>query len=134
MNHLAISSGVHTCIMVFKAGDRHENAKRPTWFGYWKNDGFIKVKHLGRIDKHGVWPTIRERWLSLYATRASVPGESVARYVGVDDEWVAEAYMETDFSKITQADFEKVLRNYAVFKLVSEVGAQENGEEESESL
>lgn len=126
-------TGVHTCIMVFKAGDRHENAKRPTWFGYWKNDGFIKVKNLGRIDRRGVWPAIRERWLSLYTSRASVPGESVTKVVGVDDEWVAEAYMETDFSKITQADFERVLRNYAVFKLVSEVGGEDN-EEDAEDL
>ncbi len=37
--------------------------------------------------------------------------------VGADDEWVAEAYMETGYSKLSQADFERILLDYAVFSL-----------------
>ena len=37
-----------TCIMVFEAHKAHtENTK--TWFGYWKDDGYIKVK-IGRAS------------------------------------------------------------------------------------
>jgi methylase of polypeptide subunit release factors len=122
-------TGVHTCIMVFRAGEPHERARRDTWFGYWKHDGFVKVKNLGRIDRKGVWPSIRERWLDLYRTRASVAGESVVRKVGPNDEWVADAYMETDFARLSQSDFEAVLRKFAVFRLVSESG-DENDESE----
>lgn len=35
-----------------------------------------------------------------------------------DDEWCAEAYMETDYDKLTQAEFEKVVRNYAIYRLL----------------
>lgn len=124
-------TGVHTCVMVFKAGDRHENAKRPTWFGYWKNDGFIKVKHQGRVDPKSNWPAISEHWLDYYRSRTVVPGESVSRFVTADDEWLAEAYMETDFSKLTRTDFENVMRRYAIFKLMNEI-APDEADEDSE--
>jgi len=39
--------------------------------------------------------------------------------IAADDEWCAEAYMETDYSKITQADFESVVKKYAVFNLLN---------------
>jgi len=35
--------GTVTCIMVFRAGIKH-NSKVKTWFGYWKDDGFMKLK------------------------------------------------------------------------------------------
>ncbi len=38
--------------------------------------------------------------------------------VTAGDEWVAEAYLETDYSKITQADFESEVRKYAIYKLL----------------
>ncbi|GAA3296323.1 hypothetical protein GCM10020295_25800 [Streptomyces cinereospinus] len=37
--------------------------------------------------------------------------------VGPKDEWVAEAYMETDYSNLTQKDLERVLLDYALFVL-----------------
>ena len=40
---------VVTCIMVFTAHRPHPKGKK-TWFGYWRDDGFIKTKHRGRID------------------------------------------------------------------------------------
>ena len=40
--------GVNTCIMVFKAKEKH-SANYKTYFGYWKDDGFIK-RRQGRED------------------------------------------------------------------------------------
>jgi type I restriction enzyme M protein len=37
--------------------------------------------------------------------------------VTAQDEWCAEAYMETDYSMLTKADFEKTVRDYAIYKL-----------------
>jgi type I restriction enzyme M protein len=109
--------GVVTCIMVFTAGIPHETANKKSWFGYWRDDGFIKVKNLGRVDRDGVWPTIRDRWIDSWRNREVHPEESVTAKVGPDDEWVAEAYMETDYSRLTQEDFERVLFDYAIFTL-----------------
>ncbi|MEB4751532.1 hypothetical protein [Enterococcus sp. E5-162] len=39
------------CCMVFDLSQRHEKANRDTFFGYYKDDNFIKRKGLGRIEK-----------------------------------------------------------------------------------
>jgi type I restriction-modification system DNA methylase subunit len=111
------------CAMVFTARIPHAASGRKTWFGYWRDDGFVKTKHRGRIDLYGRWPGVRVRWVETFRNREVHPGESVAQAVTADDEWCAEAYMETDYSRITREDFEQTVRNYAVFKLLG-AGAQ----------
>lgn len=109
--------GVVTCIMVFEANK--PNAGRKTWFGYFKDDGFEKRKHLGRIDARNKYSEIREKWLSAYLNNDEIPGLSIRKEVGVDDEWCAEAYMETDYSKISRYDFEKKMKDYIAFKFLN---------------
>jgi type I restriction-modification system DNA methylase subunit len=109
--------GTVTCIMVWVAGRPHVNSARKTWFGYWREDGFVKTKHKGRIDLYDRWPAIRDRWVEMYRNREVHAGESIMKSVTAADEWCAEAYMETDYSKLTQADFELVVKNYAMFRL-----------------
>jgi type I restriction enzyme M protein len=118
--------GVVTCIMVWIAGKPHAKSGRKTWFGYWRDDGFVKTKHKGRIDQWSTWPAIRDRWVEMYRNREVLAGESIMQTVTAVDEWCAEAYMETDYSSLTQADFENVVRNYAMFKLF---GREDNQEE-----
>jgi type I restriction-modification system DNA methylase subunit len=111
--------GVITCIMVFTAHRPHALENRKSWFGYWKNDGFSKTKHKGRIDLNDTWPIIRDRWVESFRNREVHPGESVLQKVTAEDEWCAEAYMETDYSNILQEDFEQTVKNYAIFRLLS---------------
>ena len=118
--------GTVTCIVVFEAHKPHAKTNKKTWFGYWRDDGFVKTKHMGRIDLNDTWPEIRDRWIESYHNNEVHAGESVTAYVTANDEWVAEAYLETDYSKITQNDFEAVVRNYAIFKLL---GAQSDDTE-----
>ena len=33
----------------------HATSNRKTWFGYWKTDGFVRTKHMGRVDLNGRW-------------------------------------------------------------------------------
>ena len=47
--------------------------------------------------------------------------------VGPDDEWVAEAYMEMDYSTLTKGDFEKTILDYALFMLKRN-GIEGNGD------
>lgn len=122
--------GVVTCIMVFTARVPHAKSDRKTWFGYWREDGFVKVKNLGRIDRNHVWPEIRDRWVESFRNREVIPGESVMQKVGPEDEWVVEAYMETDYSKITEDDFRQVLLDYALFTLRGASSADEVGDGE----
>lgn len=121
--------GTVTCIMVFTAHKPHATSNRKTWFGYWKEDGFVKTKHKGRIDLNETWPAIRDRWVSAFRNKEVHAGESIMHKVTGADEWCAEAYMETDYSKITQESFERTVRDYAIFRVI---GAQQ-GTVEDES-
>jgi 16S rRNA G966 N2-methylase RsmD len=123
--------GVVTCIMVFTAHRPHSLEARKTWFGYWKSDGLIKTKNRGRCDVNGTWPAIRDHWVESYRNREVHPGESVLQEVTSNDEWCAEAYMETDYSRINCLDFERTVRDYAIYRVV---GAAENDSKVTESL
>ncbi|MFF9334525.1 HsdM family class I SAM-dependent methyltransferase [Streptomyces albogriseolus] len=128
-NDLFHPVGVITCAMVFKAHQPHAHAPQPTWFGYWKDDGFVKTKDRGRVDLNHRWHSIRDRWLNAYHSRLVEPGSSVVREVTAEDEWCAEAYMETDYSQLSRADFEESLRKYAVFRLLYAEDATSQAEE-----
>ena len=111
--------GTVTCIMVFKAHIPHKTTNKKTWFGYWKDDGFEKTKKNGRIDLNDTWKNIRNKWVESFRNQDEIPGECVKKYVDFNDEWCAEAYLETDYSKITKEDFEQVVQNYSVFKVLN---------------
>lgn len=110
--------GVITAILIFKAHTPHPEGKK-TFFGYFKDDGFVKVKHQGRIDQKGLWPQIKNQWISLYKNRETTPGVSVTQEVKSTDEWCAEAYMETDYSTLTDDDFIKTIKDYVAFQFLA---------------
>lgn len=132
-NELFSPVGVVPCIMVFTAKIPHSVSNRKTWFGYWRNDGFVKTKHRGRIDLYGRWPSIRDHWVEMFRNREVHPGESVIHTVTADDEWCAEAYLETDYSTLSPADFEREIKKYVVFKIMNDdLLGDENSDEETE--
>ncbi|MBE3117724.1 MAG: N-6 DNA methylase [Candidatus Atribacteria bacterium] len=110
-------AGVATCIMVVTAHKPHRRGKK-TWFGYWRDDGLVKVKNKGRIDANNTWAVTKKRWLAGFRNREVATMGSVMQEVTAQDEWCAEAYMETDYSKMTREDFEQVVRNYGIFRLL----------------
>jgi type I restriction-modification system DNA methylase subunit len=118
--------GVVTCIMIFRAHVPHDTSNKKTWFGYWREDGFVKTKHLGRIDRDGRWQAIRDRWVEQFRNREVQAGESVAKRVSASDEWVAEAYMETDYSQLTRAAFELVVLRYTLHQLTNATQNEES--------
>ena len=111
------------CCMIFKLGLRHDKSHDETFFGYFKDDGFIKKKNLGRVEKtknnsnEGIWADTQAKWLDLYRSRKSLPGISVTKKVDAKDEWLAEAYMDTDYSKVKDDNFEKVIRDFVAYKI-----------------
>ncbi|MDR3287172.1 MAG: SAM-dependent methyltransferase, partial [Prevotellaceae bacterium] len=113
------SASVVTCVMVFKATTPNKGLK--TWFGYFKDDGFEKRKQKGRVDARGKWKVIKNKWITAYHDKDEVAGLSVKQEVKGSDEWCAEAYMETDYSTLNQADFEKKLKDYVAFKFLNNV-------------
>lgn len=116
--------GVVSCVMIFKAHKPHPKTKE-TYFGYYKNDGFVKRKIQGRFDAFGKWETIKEKWISNYINRKQEAGFSVNKVVTVDDEWCAEAYMKTDYTKLTEEDFENTVLDYVTFLFNNKINAKD---------
>ncbi len=106
--------GVVSCIMVFTAHKPHPGNKE-TFFGYYKDDGFVKRKGKGRIDTYGTWGKTKEKWLANFINRKNEAGFSRNKVVTADMEWVAEAYMETDYSRIDDKSFEDTVLEYITF-------------------
>ncbi len=104
-----------TCIMVFEAHKPHSDNTK-TWFGYWKNDGFIKVRPYGRIDYYEAYKEeIKKHWLDTYFNKKEIGGFSILQKVKYDSEWLVEPYIKTIFENLKDEDFIKSLKNYSIF-------------------
>lgn len=113
------------CCMVFTLGKPHvmaDGTVNETFFGYYKEDGHKKKKNLGRIEQfdknnHSLWKDIEDNWVSMYRNKKIVDGLSATQIVSGDDEWLCEAYMKTDYSKLCEADFQQTLNNYLAYQM-----------------
>ena len=118
-------ASVCACCMLFTLGQPHvkpDGTTRSTFFGYCKDDGFVKKKNLGRVEQFvkddkgnftiSKWRQIEDEWLNLFERKAVVDGKSAVEKVNADDEWLCEAYMKTDYTKLTADDFQRTLNNY----------------------
>lgn len=113
-------ASVNACCMIFTLGKPHLNADgstNETFFGFYREDGFVKKKNLGRIeqfdaDGNSKWKDIENRWVRLYRNKTVVDGLSACKEITGDDEWLCEAYMKTDYSTLSENDFQKTINNY----------------------
>jgi type I restriction enzyme M protein len=112
------AASVPTAILIFKSKQPHP-AGYKTFFGYFKDDGYVVSKNK-RTDS-GRWREIKSKWLSAYHNREGIVGLSVLKEVCADDEWCAEAYMETDYSNIRREDFINSIKKYVIFKSMKDV-------------
>lgn len=104
-------TGTNVCVMVWEAHTPHDETVE-TFFGYCKDDGFVKRKKLGRIDAYNKWQSIEQEWLKLYRNKKVVAGLSAMQCVTHKDEWLCEAYMNTDFTTLSQDDFQQTINDY----------------------
>lgn len=108
------------CCMVFDVGTPHKAADRETFFAYCKDDGFKKRKNLGRVEQmdengNSLWTAIQKKWIDTYKNRDVIPGFSARHMVTGDDEWLCEAYMETDYTTLTENDFQQTVNDYLAY-------------------
>ena len=116
-------ASVQACCMLFTLNQPHIDSdgmpKKQTYFGYYKEDGFKKKKNLGRVelfvDGKSKWKDIEKEWLDLYKNKTVKAGMSAMQAVTGDDEWLCEAYMKTDYNKLTDADFQKTVNDYLAY-------------------
>ena len=107
----------------------NENKNKKTWFGYCRNDGFVKRKNRGRIDDNHVWNDIKKQWVEAYINREVIPEFSLMRRVTAKEEWCAEAYLETRYDMLTQEDFLETVKNFYLFNMKSAENIDDSEEE-----
>lgn len=119
-----------TCAVVLTAHVPHPENKK-TWFGYCRDDGFVKRKNKGRIDANHTWQQIKEQWVSAYVNREVIPSFSLMQKVTAVDEWCAEAYLTTDYEHLTEDDFLETVKNFYLFNMKSVEDNESNEEDEA---
>lgn len=114
--------GTSTCIMVFKAHIPHKDTDKIVFMSRWLDDGFVTVPHNGRFDKNNQWTEIKAEWLrQIKGISKSDDTVFLKRIIKTGkEECLAEAYVETDYSKLTDDDFERTLKKYALFLYMQE--------------
>lgn len=111
------------CCMLFTLGRPHVSADgsvKKTFFGYYKDDGHKKKKNLGRIEQfdknnNSLWKQIEDNWISMYKNMEVVDGLSSTAVVDASSEWLCEAYMKTDYTKLKEKDFQDTINNYLAY-------------------
>ncbi|MFZ7137862.1 MAG: HsdM family class I SAM-dependent methyltransferase [archaeon] len=109
---------VITCALIITAHKPHPAGKK-TWFGYCRDDGFVKVKNRGRIDFNHIWEKVKTKWINAYRNREIIDGFSLSREVNETDEWCAEAYMQPDYSQISLSDYKLKVKKFVLFNLLN---------------
>lgn len=113
--------GTSTCIMVFKAHIKHKDSNNNVFLARWLDDGFVTVPHSGRFDKNGNWISIKNEWLrELKGLSKENSKKFLRKELKASDEWLAEAYVETDYSQLNDTDFINQIKKYALFKYLDE--------------
>lgn len=105
---------VVTAVMVFRAKEKHPYNYK-TYFGYWKDDGFIKIKNIGRTDFYNKWEIIKKYWLESYRNRDEIVGHSIKKSITPKDEWCSEAYIDTDYNILSNNHFIKNIKQYLTY-------------------
>lgn len=126
-------ANVNACCMVFTIGISHytrqeingvemDVPRKETFLGYYKDDGFTKKKNLGRISRVGpngepLWESIEKEWMDLFLGNTQNPYMGIKKKLTHNDEWLAEAYIETNYSKFlsSYSPFEMAIRQYLAY-------------------
>lgn len=75
---------------------------------------------MGRVEQtdangNSLWVKTEQLRLDLYKSKREIPGLSVMHKITWKDEWLAEAYMETDYNTLQESDFQSVINSYLAY-------------------
>lgn len=88
-----------------------------TYLMYCKDDGFKILKNTRVEKRKGLGEEKVVSWLYDYQKKVTDPLKSVYINIRDDDEWLIEAYMKTDYSTLTEKDFEQTIRDFYAYKI-----------------
>lgn len=101
--------------VIDEKGKKIPNEK--TFLMYCKDDGFKILKNTRIEKKKGLGEDKVRFWLNAYKMKTMDPLKSLYMEIYEDDEWLIEAYMKTDYSQLTENDFEQTIRDFYSYKI-----------------
>ncbi len=115
------SASAVVAVLLLKTGvphlDEAGEAKEDTFFMYAKDDGYMRLKNL-RVEKSfNSGKVATDNWLDYFAQMKEDRINSVVRKVGPSDEWLIEAYMDTDYTQINDQMFEATVKDYLAYRI-----------------
>ena len=115
------SASAVVAVLLIKTGVPHLNsdgeANEPTFFMYAKDDGYMRLKNL-RVEKtFNSGKNTTNKWLKYYEEMKEDRINSIVRKVGPSDEWLIEAYMDTDYTQINEKMFEDTIKSYLAYRI-----------------
>jgi type I restriction enzyme M protein len=114
------NAGVVSCLMIFTSNIPH-NFEKEVFFGYYKDDGFVKRKNLGRVDYFNRWGKIKNNWINNFLNKKEEKGVSVKKCITKNSEWSVEKYLVTDYESYTKDFFENELHDYSAYLFKSKI-------------
>ncbi len=115
------SASAVVAVLLIRTGiphlDEEGQPKEPTFFMYAKDDGYMRLKNL-RVEKspNSGKEKVNE-WLNYYNTMKEDKINSVVKKVTPSDEWLIEAYMDTDYTKISDDMFKDTIKSFLAYKI-----------------
>jgi type I restriction enzyme M protein len=109
------NAATHTAIAVFETNLPHQH-KEVIFYDLF-DDGFVLSKNKGRTDVYNKWKNIEKDLL----TKINTPKEFIdhttllTKKIKKEDEWIIQAHKKTDYSKLSDDDFKKTVKQYVIF-------------------
>lgn len=91
--------------------------KSESWFGYWRDDGFMLRKNARVERQPGIWAATKKEWLDAFFNQRVIPGKSCKQAVSHNDEWIAEAYLETGYDSFNEGALMRASVEFAAFEM-----------------
>lgn len=113
------NASTHTAIAVFETNLPHSN--KEVAFYDLKDDWFALSKNKWRTDVFNKWNLIKKDLLN----KIKKPKENedlinlVYKNIYENDEWIIQAHSKTDYSKLSEKQFDYTIKEYIVFSLKS---------------
>lgn len=123
------NASTHTAIAVFECNKPQKETE--TVFYDLRDDGFVLHKTHGRMDT-GKWAVLENDMLDAITNDPKKNANDYTLIVqkpGKEDEWTINQYSKTDYSQLSEKDFENQLKKYALFRYMEDNAKLEERED-----
>lgn len=116
------NASTHTAIALFETHKPH-NKQKVAMYNL-EDDGYVLSKNKGRTDIYNKWDKIEKDILHKLKTpeKFSDNISLVYKNIDVNDEWIIQAHMDTDYSGLNDDSFIQSIKEHIIFSTKLELG------------